>query len=333
MADSNKINKDNFEKFYKDFTEGRLDEKRRVELFSFMEAHADWLEEDSSAFVLIPLDNESLNNDFKQTLLQVNYEQEAIVPSNTNAFLNAKIEGLLSEESDSKLAVYLDENPQFEKDLKLLSRIKLEADYKIQYPNKSELKRQQTKLLWPIIAAAACVAGLLMFNINWNTEKLQSAIQNTPVKKQMDALHVEVSMQQNDEVKKENIWVHQFQEDYTFSDLQNTPWDSLNDLIVVNPKNEIDTLEILEDKLPLINTEIFKTPKEIFISSNTENKEFPVNNTTNHLAMNNPIHPITNGLSYLTQQEIDFRMANDASNKKGRYFLKVGKLEILHIEN
>jgi hypothetical protein len=332
MTDSNKINEHNFEKFYQDFTHGRLDEKRCEELFSFMEVHADWLEEDSSAVVLSPLDNESLNNDFKQSLLQVNFEQEAIVPSNINAFLNAKIEGLLSEEAEFKLNVFLDENPQFQSELKWLAKVHLEADYKLKYPNKSDLKRKETRLLWPIIAAAACLACLLMFNWNRNTEKIQSATQNAATEKQLAPLNAEASIQEKDEVSTENNWVDGLSKDYTYTVSQTMPWDTLNYTNVFDAHIAIDTADFLEEKAPVMNPEIFKLPKETVISLNDYVQEAPVHKV-NQLALNNPIHPITTGLSYLTQQEIDFRMQNDASNKKGRYFLKVGKLEILHIEN
>lgn len=331
MADSNRIHRDNFEKFYQDFTAGHLDEDLCEELLCFMETHADWFEEDSSAFVLSSLDNESLTNDFKQSLLQVNYETEEITHTNINSFLCAKNEGLLSEEADSKLAVYLDKNPQFQNDLKLLSLIKLESDKKIQYPNKSSLKRRQTKLLWPIIAAAACLAGLLMFNMNW-TEKIHSAAQNATTEKQLAPLNAEASIHEKDEVSTENNWVDGLHKDYTYTVSQTMPWDTLNYTNVVDALIAIDTAEFPEENAPVMNPEIFKLPKEIATISNNYVQEVPVHKA-NQLALNNPIHPITSGLSYLTQQEIDFRMANDATNKKGRYFLKVGKLEILHIEN
>jgi hypothetical protein len=332
-----KINKDNFDKFYKDFEAGNLDKNRCEELFSFMEANVDWLEEETSAAKLSPLNAEILSDDFKQILLEVNFENDQITSSNIHAFLSANAEGLLSDEEVLKLSLFLQENPQFEKELKALTMLRLVADEFIKYPNKSQLKRKETRLLWPIITAAACLACLMMFNLNWDTEKMQSAAQDSTTEKRPAPAKAQASIHLNGEGLAENNRLDSFSQDYTFSISQNIPWDSLNYLNAVDSSSVIDTFDFQKDKYPEMSPEIFKVPKVLFISSNNndhnDDQEVPVTKMNQLLAYNNPIHPITTGLSYLTHQEIDFRMQNDASNKKGRYFLKVGKLEILHIEN
>jgi hypothetical protein len=49
--------------------------------------------------------------------------------------------------------------------------------------------------------------------------------------------------------------------------------------------------------------------------------------------MNNPIKPITNRLSDVVKQEVDFRMAKATEKTPGGFYLKIGKLEISHRKN
>ncbi len=330
MANSYKINRNNFEKYYKDFEEGRLDENLSEELFYFMEKNNIWQEDDISDIVICPSNDDLLNVVEKQNLLQINPENEGITEANIYFFLNSKIEGLLSEEADKKLTDFLNEQPKYRNELILLEKVKMKSDDNIYYPNKAKLKQKQSKLLWPIIAAAACFAGVLMFTFNIDNEYFKASALENFVKQQNDSLNLNQTENKNNETAPRFNLTQTFQKDYIPNKLLSRPLDSIN----YTPINwsKVDTFKIYENEIPESNPLIEQIPKELFISSNADLPDLPINKSQ-QVSMNNPIHPITTGLSYLTQQEIDFRMANNTSDEKGRFFLKIGKLEILHVKN
>ncbi len=328
MSKENNINNNNFEKYLKYFEEGRLDEKLSEELLCFIETNL--LEEDQFAAVLRADHKDELNIDFKQNLLQINTHIETITASNIHFYLNSKIEGLLDQNALDRLEVFLFTHPQYRKEIELLERIKLIPDAKVIFPNKTQLKQKQTRLLWQIIVTAACFAGLIIFSLNFNTESIKASAVKNFVQQQNDSLNSNHLQSQTKE-SSPNINITQTKwVDYVKQTIQSNSMDTLN-FATSNGQN-VDTFNIQKSIIPESNVLIEQFPKEVLISSNNLVPNLPINKAQIVL-MNNPIHPITSSLSYLTQQEIDFRIPVNTSEKKGSFFLKIGKLEITHVEN
>lgn len=329
MANKNDINKNNFEKYLKYFEEGRLDEKLTEELLCFIETNQ-LLEEDQLEVILRKDQKDELNVDIKQNLLQINTHIETITASNIHFYLNSKIEGLLDQNALDRLEVFLSRYPQYRKEIELLEQIKLTPNSNVHFPNKTQLKQKQTRLLWPIIVTAACFAGLIIFSLNFNTESIKASAVKNFVQQQNDSLNSNPIQNQTNESSpyinvSQTKWV-----DYVKQTIQSNSLDTLN-FATSNGQN-VDTFNIQKSIIPKSNILEVQLPKEVLISSNNVVPNLPLDKTQIVL-MNNPIHPITSGLSYLTQQEIDFRIPTNASEKKGSFFLKIGKLEISHVEN
>jgi hypothetical protein len=328
MAKVERINKNNFEKYLLDFEEGRLDEKMSEALLYFMETNHLLEDDHESAFVLHADLKVALLAETKQNLIQLDTESEAITESNIHYYLNSKIEGLLDQRTNERLNDFLNKHSEYRNELELLENIKLIPDASIKYPAKSQLKQKQTKSIWPIIAAAACFVGLLISGLNFNNESLKASAVKNIVKQQNDTLNSNETQNQNPIIKK-NLTQTKWKEFMKESMKMNLP--EVQNYLPLN-EEVVDTLDLRENKFPELRQVVLQMPEEVLISSTSTNPLTPIKQSQQVL-MNNPIHPITSGLSYLTQKEIDFRMANNETQKKGRYFLKIGKLEILHIEN
>ena len=332
MANADKINNNNFEKYLKDFEEGRLDEKLSEELLCFIETYH-LLEKDYQSEIVLQADKkDELNAEVKQTFLQVNTEIETITETNIHYFLKSKVEGLLDHNTHERLEIFLNKHQDYRVELMLLEQIKLAPDNQIKFPHKAKLKQKQTKWLWPIIATAACFAGLIIFSLNFNHESIKASAEQHFVKTQKDPVN---SNQRKIETRASlpQMNLTQTKSNRIFQNRKKSqPKDSL--FLMFPIEQFVDTFNTQEENKPESIPLYENLPEEVFFSWNVI-PDLPVKPSfkSQTLSMNNPIHPITSGLSYLTQQEIDFRMANNALEKKGRYFLKIGKLEILHVEN
>jgi hypothetical protein len=332
MAKENNINKNNFEKYLKDFEEGRLDEKLSEELLCFIDTYHLLEQDNQSEIVLHADEKDGLNAEVKQMFLQLNTENEAITEANIHYFLISKVEKLLDQNGLESLEVFLNKHPQFRIELELLEQIKLMPDINVNFPNKTQLKQKQTKLLWPIIATAACFAGLLIFSLNFNNESIKASAVQHFVKTQKDSVN---SNQHKSETRASlpQMNLTQTKSNSLFQDRKKS---QLKDsLFLMFPIEQfVDTFDTQEENKPESIPLYENLPEEVFFSWNVI-PDLPVKPSfkSQTLSMNNPIHPITSSLSYLTQQEIDFRIPTNASEKKGSFFLKIGKLEISHVEN
>jgi hypothetical protein len=332
MANADKINKNNFEKYLKDFEDGSLNNKLSEELLCFIETYHLLEQDNQSEIVLHADEKDGLNAEVKQMFLQLNTENEAITEANIHYFLKSKVEGLLDHNAHERLEIFLNKHQNYRVELMLLEQIKLTPDKHIKFHHKAKLKQKQTRLLWPIIATAACFAGLIIFSLNFNHESIKASAVKHFVKTQKDSVN---SNQHKSETRASlpQMNLTQTKSNRLFQDRKKSQ--HKDSLFLMFPIEQfIDTFDTQEENKPESIPLYENLPEEVFFSWNVI-PDLPVKPSfkSQTLSMNNPIHPITSGLSYLTQQEIDFRMANNALEKKGRYFLKIGKLEILHVEN
>ncbi len=184
------INRANYDIYIIDYYDGKLTPVESAELLYFISQHPD-LEEEFNSF-----ENFTLPADESKYRLQENLKKDfrdisTITDSNFEEFCIAYSENDLDEDSGKKLFEYLKKNPEKKKDFEGYQKLKLTADETLQFPDKTILKKPQTRILGlrrPLIytaAAAAVILILMVINYSRNTKNIEftssSDIQNIPV--------------------------------------------------------------------------------------------------------------------------------------------------------
>ena len=165
-----KINRDNYEQFFLDHAEGSLSPEMEKELELFLATNPD-LKDILENFDATPLPVEELENNTLKTRLKKNIHPTAhIHENNTEEWLIREIEGLLSDDETTELALFLKNNPAYEYDRKIYGLTRISADKKIRFPEKDLLKKKAPilsfrSITWIAVSAAAMV--LLFFGIRF----------------------------------------------------------------------------------------------------------------------------------------------------------------------
>lgn len=165
----NRINRDNYEAYLLDFSEGNLSDELQVELELFLIQHPD-LSIDLSDLSLVSIDAESLSFNEKQTLKKS--ESDLI----SEAQFIAYIENQLPVKEKIELEKSCTNNESLAKELNLYKHTLLTADATIIFPDKGTLKRE-TKIIWfnfsstqySIAASVLLLLGMYFF---WPTSYL-----------------------------------------------------------------------------------------------------------------------------------------------------------------
>ena len=168
------INRSNYEAFFLDFHEGRLNESQRRTLLDFLSRNPD-LKEEFDQFELITIDPPA--GQFREKNL---LRKQAVTDSNFKTWLVALEENDLSEEEARELRQFIRENPEHLRELEIFRKTKLQPDYNIRFRNKASLKKGGFVFpMWSRVAAAACLlAGLLVYQFG-NISK-DDALVNLP---------------------------------------------------------------------------------------------------------------------------------------------------------
>ncbi|MEZ5084574.1 MAG: hypothetical protein R2750_14205 [Bacteroidales bacterium] len=158
------INKNNYEVYFLDYYENRLQTEQTAELLVFLESHPE-LKEEFESFEMITLPDEpilfQLKDQLKKKVLKptpninsVNYEQ----------YLVADLENDLSPDETDELKHFISINPEVKLELNLLKKTKLFPE-NITYEDKRSLKKGGLFLLYPseIFYAVSIAALLLLF--------------------------------------------------------------------------------------------------------------------------------------------------------------------------
>jgi hypothetical protein len=154
----------NYEAFYLDFLEGTLSEEDTALFLKFMEEHPDLRLEDES---LVTMDDQfvALDQTFKENLKQVSFNEAAISLNNVEQFLIAQTEGLLTENKNAELNVFLAQDPSLLHAQRVYAHTKMTADESIVYAEKSSLKQVRRVALWPLLSLAAAASVAVFFFI------------------------------------------------------------------------------------------------------------------------------------------------------------------------
>lgn len=180
------ITKNNYEAFLLDYVEGNLSPEHTAELMLFFENNPE-LKEDLEAFDLLTLDVPETNLKNKEAL---KIDEEKISALTFDDFAIAEIEGLNSVEKSNEFALFLKQNPSYQKEYEVYQKTKLVASTVI-FEDKPALKREQKviPLYWWVTSAAAVILALfLLKGVNWNDENtipiIANEIENNSVKEE-----------------------------------------------------------------------------------------------------------------------------------------------------
>lgn len=208
---------------------------------------------------------------------------------------------------------------------------KLKPDVRVVFADKDSLKRNKRIALWPVIslAAAACAAVLFLL---WDPADSALKVQvNQPVaqndqKDRSTADDQKNGTDNNTTQSSEPVQVA----------MLGTQEPSVNTTVSTNAAT---VRPVRVDRLSIKKADILpENGNDLEIVPATWSKPQPVEQTPakNEYAMvgfddmKNPIKPITNRLSDVVKQEVDFRTAKPTEKRSGGFYLKIGKFELSH---
>lgn len=323
----------NYEAFYLDHLEGNLNEEDTAMLLNFLSKHPE-LALDVDDLPTLSLQDEAISVPSFENLKQVDCDNDPITLINLETFAIANSENQLSEEKEKELTAFISNNEEAKKLVALYQSVKLVPDTSIVYDQKASLKRRTVIPLWRYAAIAASIVGVVfavqVWNSNGNTiegnvvafDFLDNRFEDGNFRVNSngngvltnnstdDLLNEERKNQVNDGKNpsiQKNSPIIQKSDNFQFAQLEKRRPE-------INHHQHYDDIRIVEQPLHPVN-QISDNEPAIAIAYND---------------MHNPIKPITNRLSEFTQKEIDLRTAKATDERKGGFYLKIGKLEIDH---
>ncbi len=344
----------NYEEYYLDFLEGNLNIEDAARFFAFLAANPE-LRLENENLPILEKSATDLETSFKLNLkqkeaYQIDFHSDTITPENQESFMIADAERILSPEKQVELDGFIGQNQALIHLRNMYASLHLMPDKKLVFKEKSSLKKKKTIPLWPFISIAASCAFLLLI---WNpssrlkSEKNISQIEandtiqrtkpsSTPIQsnrtndQQKDSLHTKelntFSLKENAE---QNIPL--ISRNKKLLAQQNIPvqkssqkFDEIYFLKLIPCKEiryQAKDLALVERNSSVHQPTLSALPKQDF-SSDYAMLSFD--------EMNNPIRPITNRLSAVVKQEVDFRASKATDKRSGGFYLKLGKIEISH---
>lgn len=133
------ININNYESWFLDYHEGRLDDYAKAEVMAFLEEHPE-LEEEFYSFESFSLSDEPVMAEAYPDKNELR-KSDAIGPDTIEQWLIAELERDLTEEQQNRLAQFLQEQPSYMHDRELFGKTRLEADPSEVFENKSALRK------------------------------------------------------------------------------------------------------------------------------------------------------------------------------------------------
>jgi hypothetical protein len=318
----------NYEAFYLDFLEGNLNEEETALFLAFMEAHPELRLEDET---IVTLDDKfvALDQTVKDNLKQVSFNETAISFNTIEQFLIAQTEGLLSENKNAELNVFLAQHPLLLQDQRVYAHTKMNADLSIVYADKSSLKQARRVVLWPILSFAAAASVAVFFFLENPVNQFAQTVGRSAkmgIKTRKTPVRIHHSNAVSDTNRRPNN-----QSVFTAEHLENQS--RLGSKSAVLAANEPIHLHVKQIKrLPIRETEN-DIEEQTFAHVINASPVAAIASNYGFQDMKNPIKPITNRLSDVVKKEVDFRTAKATEKTPGGFYLKIGKLEISHKTN
>ncbi len=129
------ISRKNYEIYFVDYFDGKLDESSKAELFTFLEQNSDLKEEFEQFEMIVSKPDEKVKFSNKESL-----KKDTPTLLNYKTWLVAELEGDLTTEQIKVLDGFTAKHPSIADERKLMSKIRLEATV-IEFPRKKELKK------------------------------------------------------------------------------------------------------------------------------------------------------------------------------------------------
>lgn len=194
------ISKYNYEEFFLDFMEGNLSTSELFALEDFLDLHPE-LKEEFEEMSLIELVEEEFVFD-KSSLKELPYKTDF------DHFCISKLEGDLSQEEEIGFDEFLNAEDSRKVQFATYEKVKLKSDLNVLYPNKSELKKNNRKIIpyW-LLSGAGIAASLLLLISVWNSSSENEHIQ-MPSQKMVQTENQDLKTDQESEDQKEQIAVN-----------------------------------------------------------------------------------------------------------------------------
>ena len=325
------IDKNNYEAYYLDFLEGRLNAQNTILLMTFLDQFPE-LRIDNE---LVTLEQKSifLDESYKQSLKQVLFEEELVTKSTINSFLIAQTENILSETKIREVELFIGHNPDYLIEQRLFQASHLKVNKEDVYKEKSSLKKTSVIPLRLIMTAFAVAAAVALFFLVGDFSKSPRAINTqSSASKQPSQINVYETKDLDKKIKKQNVinTLHQsIIEDYhsAVASKNTNNSDHYQDQNFQKENIVLPTLSVVEINPREVDT-VFTDPTLINSNNNLAAREVPENaqeySTLGFNQMKNPITPITAQLSKLIKKDIDFRTAAPNLKHSGGFYFKIG---------
>lgn len=157
-----KVNRNNYEVWLLDYSDGKLNAAQTAELMAFLEENPD-LKEEFDAYEPITLEPENIRFEQKAQLKKLPVIPAGEVDENNyEIFFIACYENDLSQSQKDNVLAFVKQNPQFETEFKLHGQLRLTANKEIAFAEKEHLKKgRKIATYWWLASAAALF--LLLF--------------------------------------------------------------------------------------------------------------------------------------------------------------------------
>ncbi|MCK3686096.1 hypothetical protein [Maribellus sp. YY47] len=164
-----KITRQNYEAYFIDYLEGKLDEQLVDVFIDFLQQNPD-LKEELELFSAVSAVPESHTFNKKKKLYHEKYDLE----SEFNQAAVAKLEGDLSQQETEDFERYILAHPEKQEDVDLFEKTLLKADVNIVFEKKNKLYKRtvgKTIMLWASRISAMFIVGLVIFSVMTKNDK------------------------------------------------------------------------------------------------------------------------------------------------------------------
>ena len=178
------ITRKNYESYFVDYLEGKLDEKLVDQFLEFLQENPD-LKAELKLFESASVAPEDAIFSKKDELYKEKYDLE----DEFNSAAVARIEENITPKEKREFDAYLSKHPEKEEDLRLFSHTILQADEQIHFAHKNKLYKKPGRavaLFWAGRVAAVLILALAIFSlVNRNEETVAPANQMASVQEKV----------------------------------------------------------------------------------------------------------------------------------------------------
>lgn len=321
----------NYEAFYLDYLEGNLSEEDTRMLMEFLETHPECRLETEELLSFEEDSDVALTFANKDALKMVD-ESEAITPKNIEHFMIADSEGILPAEKSKELTEAIGTDESLIQTRKRYASVYFEPDTSVIYTDKEDLRRSRKIVLWPYVsgAAAAAIIGFVAF-FGFNTSNM-GHVQIT-----LDGLATEMpdfsfinpEINRGPETQNGSNGNGESQTYVASSSAfeNGTKNKNLSDIVSKGPlkSKTVPGLTSFDAKPLLPVTKINSDDLAVRTAPGSETEEEIAKNDA---PMVNPIKPITKYISDKSKTDVEFGNRKATEEKKGGFFIKIGKFEL-----